>query len=131
MLPHPHPDAEAGDEAASKKLKVAAPTLLPEADFIAQNPGPCVLTIIVPAEPEYAHWGFTGQTFTLEMSQTDTVQQLKERISVKLGIPANKQKLKVVNGPHLNKDTDTIAKSNIRSGSSVEVGVKERGGKKK
>jgi len=82
-------------------------------------------------DEEYLQWNFKGQTCEIQLSVKDTVQVLKDRITEQLGIPGPKQKLKVLDGPHLNKDEFTMAKYNIKSDSSIELGVKERGGRKK
>jgi len=48
-----------------------------------------------------------------------------------LGIPSAKQKLRVIDGQHLNKDEFSLAKYNVPPGGVVDLGVKERGGRKK
>ena len=48
-----------------------------------------------------------------------------------MGLPGPKMKLKVVDGQHVNKDEFSLAKYNVRTGAVVELGVKERGGRKK
>jgi splicing factor 3A subunit 1 len=121
----------AAQEPAAKKQKTEeAGGLVPEEQWLAAHPGPFLLRVQVPADPERAEWKFEGQVLELEVRPGDTVAQVKNLIKERLGIPPNKQKLRTDDISVL-KDQASLASYNFTSGSLIELGVKERGGRKK
>ena len=68
----------------------------------------------------------TGKTATLEVEQSDTVANLKEKMRAKEGIPADQQRL-VFGGKPL-EDSRTLSDYNIRSESTVFMLLRLRGG---
>lgn len=72
-----------------------------------------------------------GQTIDLTVSPSETVRALKDKLQEKLGgMPANKQKLRAKELGFL-KDEKSMAYYNFVSGVELELGIKERGGRKK
>ena len=59
----------------------------------------------------------TGRTLTLDVSPNDTVENTKEKIQVKEGIPADQQRL-IFGGKEL-EDEHTIIESHIPDGDVV------------
>jgi len=110
---------------------LAAGGKISEADFRALNPPTVSLRVVVPTDPSAA-FNFNGQTIDVTAALVDTVQSLKEKLSAQLNhMPANKMKMAVTGGAHLNKDDLTLAFYNVTNGATITIGIKERGGKKK
>jgi splicing factor 3A subunit 1 len=86
--------------------------------------------VVVPSVPEKAEWKLNGQTIEVQANITDTVRNLKEKIQATLSMPANKQKLKARELGVLN-DQKTLAYYNFGQTKELELGIKERGGRKK
>lgn len=117
-------------EPVAKKARTGN-TTLSEADWIAQNPGPVTLSVSIPNDASRG-WNFAGQTLSLTFEATSSVKNLKDKLSEALnGMPAAKMKLNLTSGTFLNKDGASLASYNIPSGSSLNLGVRERGGRKK
>ncbi|KAF2075342.1 hypothetical protein CYY_003371 [Polysphondylium violaceum] len=112
------------DEPAQKKQK-KDDNLIPELLFIQQNPGPVNLMIEL-SEGD----GKASKVFPVTVQLVDLIQTLKEKIKDATGMAPNKQKLKTA-GISVLKDQCTVAFYNLKSGSTVSVGLKERGGRKK
>ncbi len=70
-----------------------------------------------------------GKTMTLEVSDADTIQSVKNKIFEKEGIPVDQQRL-VFNGKQL-EDNMTIADYNIQADSNIHLVLRLRGGKKR
>lgn len=133
MMQHAPPAAE--NEPASKKAKTTGPEgggggLLPEAQFLAMNPGPVNVQVQMPDDrPEF---NCNGQTVSYTLKPTDTVDTLKQHITnSNNGMPGSKMKLNFMNGIFLNKDKMSMAHYNVRNGTTFQLGVRERGGRKK
>ncbi|PRP87116.1 hypothetical protein PROFUN_01378 [Planoprotostelium fungivorum] len=106
-------------------------SVLSEADFLKQYPAgkSYSVTVKVPDEDNSkTGWKLQGQTIQVTILPTETVQQLKEKISKEVGIPANKQKLQS-GAAHL-ADQKSLASYNVSPSSSLDLRVKARGGKK-
>jgi splicing factor 3A subunit 1 len=68
--------------------------------------------------------------FSSILSRAIKLTHTQDKIKEGLGMPQNKQKLKAP-GISILKDQNSLAYYNMRSGTSVSLGVKERGGRKK
>jgi splicing factor 3A subunit 1 len=99
------------------------------------------LRVVVPSDPS-SPYAFAGQTLSLVAQLGHTVAALKEQLSSLLGsgagkqvLPANKIKLQFTSeatgaDTYLNKDNATLAFYNVPADCTMQLGVKERGGKK-
>ncbi|KAK3235734.1 hypothetical protein CYMTET_54086, partial [Cymbomonas tetramitiformis] len=115
---------------AAKPRKAEQKVLIPAEDFAAQHPGE--LSILV--EVFIAEGGGPStaprQVELTMPSVESSVQEAKAALAAKVGIAANKQKLCTASGGFL-RDGDTLAYYNISPGSTVQLSMKERGGRKK
>lgn len=85
----------------------------------------------VPQGDDKSPWPLHGQTLRLQILISETVKALKEMIGATLnGMPANKQKLRTDALGYL-KDNKSLAYYNFVDGIEIELGTKERGGRKK
>lgn len=67
-----------------------------------------------------------GKTLTLDVSDTDSIASIKNKIFEKEGIPVEQQRL-VFNGKQL-EDNQTIADYNIEENSNIHLVLRLRGG---
>lgn len=116
------------EEPPNKKLR-SEDNLLPEADFLEMHSGPVSLQVQVPHNPDKPEWRLNGQMVSLNVSLTDPVSALKSKLQEETGLPPAKQKL-VYDGMFF-KDNNSIAFYNLLSGTTVQLQIKERGGRKK
>jgi len=72
-----------------------------------------------------------GQSFTMTLPLTDTVSVIKAKVYDEVGMPAAKQKLQLLDSGLFMKDSNTLAFYNFMPMCSVQLLVKERGGRKK
>lgn len=128
--PMMRPIGDRGDgEPPIKKAKIDG-KLESEKDWIEKHPGVLIIMIQIPNMPEKSSWNMHGQIERIQVVMSDKIISLKEKISEKLGgMPANKQKLKSDGG--FWKDNKTLGYYNATNGMVLELGIKERGGKKK
>lgn len=134
---HPRPDAE--DEGPFKRQRIdeegasnaAESKLMAEDEWLMNHPAPVTIKILVPRNTDKPEWFMNGQTIDLTVSPSETVRALKDKLQEKLGgMPANKQKLRAKELGFL-KDEKSMAYYNFVSGVELELGIKERGGRKK
>jgi splicing factor 3A subunit 1 len=105
---------------------------VPENDFVATHGGvPVTLRVQVPTDTSNPSWNLNGQviTMTMEAGVIATVKEVKERLAAQLGdMPANKQQMK---GPlGFLKDSNTLAYYNYADGTTLEMVVRSRGGRR-
>lgn len=67
---------------------------------------------------------------SLSLLVSESVKTLKDKLQEETKIAANKQNLKV-EGLGFLKDKDTLAQYNIESDTTIQLTMKERGGRKK
>lgn len=124
--PEPEPEEDAG----SKKRKVGEMELEDEAEFLAANPGGGVVKVQCPSVD--GDDNLNGQVLELAVDSLDLpLSEFKKLIKDATGgLAANKQKL---SAPGLGFLTDkkTFAYYNIAAGATLQLALKERGGRKK
>ncbi|XP_076454241.1 splicing factor 3A subunit 1-like [Babylonia areolata] len=124
---HPGPGMSQ-DEPPSKKQKTED-NLIPEDIFLQKNKGPVSVKVMVPNVSDKPEWKLNGQTLEFTLPLTDTISVLKAKLNEALGMPAGKQKLQY-EGIFV-KDSNTLAFYNFMMGATVQLQMKERGGRKK
>ncbi|KAL5723011.1 hypothetical protein ACHQM5_006459 [Ranunculus cassubicifolius] len=115
------------EEPEPKRQKIDDSSLLPEAQFLAQHPGPVRITVSVPNVEE---GNLRGQHLEITIqSLSETIASLKEKIAGEVQLPANKQKLSGRAG--FLKDNMSLAYYNIGAGETLTLALRERGGRKR
>jgi len=122
------------DEPPSKRQKISDDnglTLVPEREWLELHSDPVTVVIRVPQSDTKSPWPLHGQALRLQTPISETVRSLKELIGSTLNsMPVNKQKLRTEVLGYL-KDNHTLAYYNFIDGQELELGIKERGGRKK
>lgn len=126
--PIPEAPVPIEEEPPSKKLR-SEDNLLPESDFLALHSGPVSLQVQVPSGVDKPEWRLNGQIISLNLALGDSVTTLKSKIQEETGLPPAKQKISY-DGMFF-KDNNSIAFYNLLSGTTVQLQIKERGGRKK
>ncbi|RZC71378.1 hypothetical protein C5167_034675 [Papaver somniferum] len=132
MMPPPPPPPEEAppplpEEPEPKRQKVED-QLIPEAQFLAQHPGPARIVVAIPNVDEL---NLNGRLLEITVqSLSETIGNLKEKIAGETQIAANKQKLSGRGGVVL-KDHWSLAHWNIGAGETLTLAFKERGGRKR
>lgn len=130
MAPPPPPEEAPPplpEEPEPKRQKLDDTALIPEDQFLAQNPGPARINVSVPNLEE---GNLKGQVLEIAVqSLSETVGSLKEKIAGEIQLPANKQKLS--GKPGFLKDNISLAHYNIKDGETLALSLRERGGRKR
>lgn len=116
------------DEPPSKKQKTED-QLVPEEEWLKQHKGSVKFRVMVPNMPDKPEFNMKGQTLNFSLPYTDNVSVLKAKINESVGLPSGKQKLQY-DGLFI-KDSNTLAFYNFVNGGTVQLQLKERGGRKK
>ncbi|KAL3074359.1 hypothetical protein niasHS_015189 [Heterodera schachtii] len=124
MLPPPPPGASVGDEPPNKRPREE--TLEPEERWLQKVHGQIAVQIATPQNDE---WNLKGNTVQIQLDISSSVTALKSLIQEQIGVPATKQKL-VYEGIFM-KDSQSLAYYNFMPNASVQLQLKERGGRKK
>jgi len=122
-------EEEDGEGGPAKRQKVGDVELEPEEEFLAAHPGGGALKVQLPVVDgdDKMH----GQVVEVSVASLSlTVTAVKQLLADATGLAANKQKIST---PALGflKDNLTLAYYNIPVGSTLQLGLKERGGRKK
>ncbi|XP_075230560.1 splicing factor 3a subunit 1 isoform X2 [Lycorma delicatula] len=116
------------DEPPAKKQRTEE-SLMPEDQFLAKNKSPVSLKVAVPVIADKPEWKLKGQTLTMTLPLRDTVSVIKAKIHEATGMPPGKQKLQL-DGLFF-KDSNSLAYYNVTPGTTIQLQLKERGGRKK
>ena len=104
-------------------------SLVHEQEWCRRHPGPIKFRVQVPVMADKPEWKLGGQTLTLALPLTDPVSVVKARIHDETGLAPGKQKL--VRDGMFYKDAMSLAYYNIGPGTTIQLQLKERGGRKK
>lgn len=118
-----------GDDEPPSKKQRSEDNLIPESEFISTHKGPVSLQIQAPSSVDKPEWRLNGQIISITLSLNDTISTLKSKIQEETSLPPAKQKISY-EGMFF-KDNNTIAFYNLLSGTTVQLQIKERGGRKK
>lgn len=92
--------------------------------------GPITIVVKVPTIPD-TPFPLNGQVLQISIKVSEIVKALKEKVGEQLqGMAPNKQKLQLAPFGVLN-DNKTLAFYNLQEGVEIDLGLKERGGRKK
>lgn len=127
-IPPPQGMFSLDDEPAYKRLRTED-NLIPEEEFLRKNNGNVNFKVQVPVSNEKAEWKLNGQILNFTLPYTDTLTNVKAKISEQIGMPPGKQKLQY-EGIFV-KDSNSLAFYNVPNGALFVLGLKERGGRKK
>ncbi|KAF7280365.1 splicing factor 3a subunit 1 [Rhynchophorus ferrugineus] len=128
-IPMKHPnEGPLEDEPSNKKMR-NEDSLVPEEVFLARNPSPVTVKVTIPVMPEKTEWKLNGQVLTYTLPLGESVSNLKAKIQEEINMPPAKQKL-FFDGMFF-KDSNTLAYYNITPAATIQLQVKERGGRKK
>lgn len=116
------------EEPPSKKQR-SEDNLIPEFEFMAAHKGSVSLQIQAPSGVDKPEWRLNGRIISITVALNDTVSTLKTKIQEETGLPPAKQKISY-EGMFF-KDNNSIAFYNLLSGTTVQLQIKERGGRKK
>ncbi|XP_072045442.1 splicing factor 3A subunit 1-like [Amphiura filiformis] len=130
-IPGGMPDAMrmGGDDGPPAKKAKTEESLIPEDTFLARNKGPVTFRVAIPNLGDKPEWKCNGQLLTFTLPLTDQVSVIKAKIFEELMMPAGKQKLQY-EGLFI-KDSNSLAFYNFTNHSTIHLGLKERGGRKR
>jgi splicing factor 3A subunit 1 len=97
--------------------------------YLIFQKGIITIRIQVPNDDEKPEWKLNGQILNIQVDLKDNISNIKEKIKDQLGMPPNKQKLKSPGLPIL-LDKQSLASYNIMDSTTLELGIKSRGGRK-
>eukprot|EP00656_Telonema_subtile_P043013 TRINITY_DN4924_c0_g1_i3.p1 TRINITY_DN4924_c0_g1~~TRINITY_DN4924_c0_g1_i3.p1 ORF type:complete len:700 (+),score=145.02 TRINITY_DN4924_c0_g1_i3:189-2288(+) len=102
--------------------------LLSEGEFASYHPGESTIQVVIPMQ-QHETWTLNGQTVSISLSVMSTIKDFKDKLGDALGgMPARNQKIK--HRAAFLKDNLTLAHYNLGPGSTLELGVQQRGGRK-
>ncbi|KRX91335.1 Splicing factor 3A subunit 1, partial [Trichinella pseudospiralis] len=118
-------------EPPAKRTKTFEEQLKPEEEWLNKfsDHGPINITVVFPVSAEKPEWNLNGQSVSYSLNLTDPVSAIKGKIQETTSMPASKQKLSFEN--IFIKDANTLAYYNMLDGSTIQLQLKERGGRKK
>jgi splicing factor 3A subunit 1 len=128
LAPAP-PVHEIPDEEPPNKKSRSEDNLIPEAVFLQNHKGPVTVQIQVPQVSDKPEWRLNGQMLSINLQLTDAISVLKAKIQEETDMPPAKQKISY-EGIFF-KDNNTVAYYNLLSGATIQLQIKERGGRKK
>jgi len=117
------------DEGPAAKKPRTEESLVAEAEWMRRFPGPVKFQVTVPMMSDKPEFRLSGQTLTLTLSLTDPISVVKSKVHEETGLPPGKQKL-AKEGMFF-KDSLTLAYYNVSHGTTIQLQLKERGGRKK
>eukprot|EP00940_MAST-03C_sp_MAST-3C-sp2_P001322 g1322.t1 len=121
------PATAASTEPPAKKARVVGTGLEDEKDWAASHPDAFEIAIQLPRDDSKPSWNLNGQRVTVSVGPHDTLRDLKNKLSSKLGgMPRSKQQLKLASLGFL-KDKLTMAYYNLDSSAVLEFSTKTRG----
>lgn len=116
------------DEPSNKKSR-QEDHLIPEDVFMQCHKSPVTVQVQVPNLSDKPEWKLRGQTLSINIGLGETIQKLKQRVQEETDMPPAKQKIS--HDGIFFKDSNSIAYYNLLSGVTVQLMIKERGGRKK
>jgi splicing factor 3A subunit 1 len=116
------------DEPPNKKTR-QEDNLIPEDVFMQHHKGPVTIQVQVPNVSDKPEWKLNGQTLSITIGLSETIQKLKQSVQVETEMPPAKQKIS--HDGIFFKDSNSVAFYNLLTGSTVHLQIKERGGRKK
>ena len=99
--------------------------MLSETAFVSMHGAEGTFLVKCPVDSN-DKWQLTGQTIEITAPYMSTVKAFKALVAEKTGLPAGSQKLKT---DVFLKDAWTLAKHNVETGTTLELGVQKRGGR--
>ncbi|XP_046661348.1 splicing factor 3A subunit 1 isoform X3 [Homalodisca vitripennis] len=123
-----HQAEERVSEPPAKKMRTEE-SLIPEHVFLGKTKSPVTFAVTVPQMPERTEWKLKGQVLTVTLPLSDSVSVIKAKIYEATQVPPGKQKLHW-EGMFF-KDTNSLAFYNISPATTIQLQIKERGGRKK
>lgn len=118
-----------GDDGPPAKKAKTEENLIPEDIFLAQHKGPVTFNVAVPNLSDKPEWKCNGQMLRFTLPLTDQVSVTKAKIFEELGMPAGKQKLQY-EGLFI-KDSNSLGFYNFTNATTIQLLLKERGGRKR
>ncbi|KAB7496266.1 Splicing factor 3A subunit 1 [Armadillidium nasatum] len=122
-------EKEGDDDGPPTKKARTEESLVPEPEWARRYPGPIKFKVQLPLVTEKPEWKLNGQLLNLALPLTDPVSVVKARIHDETGLPPGKQKL--ARDGMFFKDALSLAYYNIGVGTTIQLQLKERGGRKK
>ncbi|XP_029633151.1 splicing factor 3A subunit 1-like [Octopus sinensis] len=125
----PPPPPKEDDQPTQSKRQKTEESLVSEEEYLRTHKNPILVKVLVPNVPDKPEWNLNGQVLNFTLPLTDSVSVIKAKLNEALSIPAGKQKLQY-EGIFV-KDSNTLAFYNLPHGASINLQLKERGGRKK
>lgn len=128
LAPAP-PVMDMNDEEPANKKSRQEDHLIPEDVFMQCHKSPVTIQVQVPNLSDKPEWKLNGQTLSINIGLSDSIQKLKQRVQEETDMPPAKQKIS--HDGIFFKDSNSVAYYNLLSGVTVHLALKERGGRKK